>query len=365
MSLFVGTPFPVGFCIMHEVAAISGASGFIGSAVIRRLLRDGRPVRALVEPGADTRNLDDLPGATTSAPGDSEATNAIPPGTVQRVHVDVTDFAGMTRALEGCSAYYHLAAIYKLWTPNPAAIYRVNLEGTTASLLAAREAGVRRVIYTSSIAAVGRREDGAPSDESVAFNHFDVANEYILTKFLSERIALRFAEAGLPVVVVNPAFPFGPRDTAPTPTGRLILALLRGEMPAVGEGGFCAVDVEDVADAHVAAETKGRIGERYILGNHNVTFRQFAEIVSSVAGTKAPRLSVPGWLGQGIGLGMELWANHVSGAEPMGTYRGVRYLQDKPFFDSSKARLELGLPCTPLQTSIENAVRFFRAQNMA
>ena len=238
------------------LAAVSGATGVIGSAVVRKLLADGRPVRALCEPRAPTRNLDALDATRRQGP-------------VERVTVDVCDLAGMKRALAGASAYYHLAAIYRVWNPDPRAIYRVNLEGTTTSLLAAQAAGVGRIVYTSSIAAVGLPPDGRPADETVAFNLHDIADEYILTKHLSERIAMRFAEV-LPVVVVNPAFPFGPGDIAPTPTGKIILKLLRGEVPAVGPGGFCAVDVDDVAAAHVAAETRGRVGERYILGNHNV-----------------------------------------------------------------------------------------------
>jgi dihydroflavonol-4-reductase len=332
---------------MHELAAVSGATGFIGSAVVRRLLADGRRVRALIEPQANTRNLDDLPAEN-----------------LERVTVDVCDLAGMRRALEGAGAYYHLAAIYKLWTKDPASIYRVNIEGTTTSLLAARDAGVGRVVYTSSIAAVGRRTDGSPSDESVGWNLFDVANDYILTKHLSERIALRFADAGTPIVVVNPAFPFGPRDIAPTPTGGIILSVLRGQVPGVGEGGFCAVDVDDVAAGHVAAETKGRIGERYILGNHNVTFREFIELVCDVAGLKAPTIPIPRLVGQGIALGMQLWSEVVTGTEPLTTLKSIKYLQNAPWFDATKARRELDLPSTPLRVSVEKAVDYFRAHNM-
>ncbi|HLM74700.1 MAG TPA: NAD-dependent epimerase/dehydratase family protein [Polyangiaceae bacterium] len=332
---------------MHELAAVSGATGFIGSAVVRRLLADGRRVRALIEPQANTRNLDDLPAEN-----------------LERVTVDVCDLAGMRRALEGAGAYYHLAAIYKLWTKDPSIIYRVNIEGTTTSLLAARDAGVGRVVYTSSIAAVGRRTDGSPSDESVGWNLFDVANDYILTKYLSERIALRFADAGAPIVVVNPAFPFGPRDIAPTPTGGIILSVLRGQVPGIGEGGFCAVDVDDVAAGHVAAETRGRIGERYILGNHNVTFREFIELVCDVAGLKAPTIPIPRLVGQGIALGMQLWSEVVSGSEPLTTLKSIKYLQNAPWFDATKARRELDLPSTPLRVSVERAVDYFRAHNM-
>src|SRR5262249_31530720 len=159
--------------------------------------------------------------------------------------VDVTDMRGMRHALDGCETLYHLAAVYKLWAPKPEVIYRVNVEGTVAALLAAQQTGIRRIVYTSSIAAIGLADRGGGADESTRFNLFDIANEYVLTKWQSERIALKFAEAGLPVVVVNPAFPFGPRDVAPTPTGKIIVALLKGQVPAKGPGGICTIDVDD------------------------------------------------------------------------------------------------------------------------
>ncbi len=328
------------------VAAVSGATGFIGSAVVRRLLAEGREVRALVEPGASTKNLDALESSR-----------------LQRVEVDVCDLAGMTKALEGAGAYYHLAAVYRVWNPDPRLIYRVNVEGTTASLLAAQAAKVGKVVYTSSIAAIGLRSDGQPSDESVEFNLFDIANEYLLTKMLSERIALRFAEV-MPLVVVNPAFPFGPGDVAPTPTGKIMLALLRGEVPGTGPGGFCAIDVDDVAAGHVAAEARGRVGERYILGNHNVSFRDFCALVARAGGVAPPRLTLPGWLGEGLARGFEAWSDLVSHEEPRATYKAVAYLQRDAYFDGRKAREELGVPVTPLEDSIERAVRWFRQARM-
>jgi len=329
------------------IAAVSGASGFIGSAVVRKLVAEGRSVRALLEPSASTKNLDDLP-----------------PTQVERVTVDVCNFEGMKRALEGCSTYFHLAAVYKVWMPDPSPIYRVNVEGTATALLAAQAAGVSRVVYTSSIAAIGLRADGQPADETVDFNLYDIANEYILSKMLSERIATRFAKV-LPVVIVNPALPFGPRDIGPTPTGKLILMMLRGEMPGVGMGGFCAVDVDDVAAAHVAAETKGRVGERYILGDHNVTFREFCGLVGEVAGVRPPRLVIPSLVGRSVALGMELWSDYVTHEEPKATLKAVSYLQRNAFFDPSKARRELGLPSRPLRETIERAVRYFRESGMA
>lgn len=325
---------------MSGRAAVSGATGFIGSAVVRRLLADGREVRALVEPGANTKNLDGLD--------------------VELVTADVCDHAAMTSALEGVESYFHLAAIYKVWLPEPDPIYRVNLEGTMASLFAARRAGVKRIIYTSSIAAVGHRDDGAPSDETVPFNLYDVANEYILTKHLSERLAMRFVEAGAPIVVVNPAFPFGERDIAPTPTGGIVLSVLRGEVPALSEGGFCAVDVEDVAFGHVAAETKGKIGERYILGNHNVTFAEFVRLVCDVAGLKAPKLTIPSGVGRALAFGFETWASKIAHSQPRVTLKGAEYMQRRLWFDCDKARRELGMPTTPLVDSVRRAVDYFR-----
>ena len=331
----------------QDLAAVSGATGFIGSAVVRKLLEEGRKVRALVEPGADPKNLAGLPADR-----------------VERVEVDVCDAAGMRKALEGASAFYHLAAIYKVWMADPTPIHRVNIEGTLTSMLAARDVGVRRMIYTSSIAAVGLTDDGTPADESTRWNLWDIANDYITSKYQAERMVTRLAEAGFPVVIVNPAFPFGPRDIGPTPTGGIILSFLQGKMPGVGEGGFCAVDVDDVATAHVAAETRGRIGERYILGNHNVTFKAFLELVAEVAGKKAPRLPIPSGLARAMAFGLESWANHVSHAPPIATYKSVRYMQHHAYFSGEKARRELGLPVTPLRTSVERAVEYFRTNGM-
>ncbi|MEQ9317797.1 MAG: NAD-dependent epimerase/dehydratase family protein [Polyangiaceae bacterium] len=328
----------------HGLTAVSGATGFIGSAVIRELLEAGRGVRALVEPAADRRNLDGLD--------------------VEIVEVDVCDHTGMTQALRDCGSYYHLAAIYKVWLPDPSVIYRVNLDGTTASLLAAQKAGVERVVYTSSIAAVGLRDDGHPSDETVPFNLYDIANDYILTKHLSERIAMEFAAAGHPIVVVNPAFPFGERDIAPTPTGEIVLSVLRGEVPALSPGGFCAVDVQDVAKAHVAAETKGRIGERYILGNHNVTFGEFVELVCSIAGLRPPKVTVPGPVGLAMAHAFEGWAN-LRHEKPLVTVKSAQYLQRKVWFDTDKARTELGMPVTPLPETVKRAIDYFRRTGMA
>jgi len=327
--------------------AVTGATGFIGSAVVRQLIAGGRSVRALVEPGVTGKGARNLEGLD-----------------VDRVTVDVTNLEQMRRALDGCETLFHLAAVYKTWLPDPEILYRVNLEGTVTTLLAARHAKVARVVYTSSIAAIGLTRGGL-SDETTSINTFDVANPYILSKWQSERIALRFAEDGLPVIVVNPAFPFGPGDVAPTPTGKILLGLLRGSIPAVGPGGICAVDVDDVAAGHLLAETKGKVGERYILGNENVTFKELFETVGRVAGCKVPKLEAPAWVGSAIALGMELWADHVSHVEPQATYRSLRYAQRNAFFSNAKAKRELGMPTRPLDETVRRAVDWFRAEGMA
>jgi len=233
------------------------------------------------------------------------------------------------------------------------------IEGTTATLLAAQAAKVKLIVYTSSIAAVGI-VDGGLADENTKFNLFDVANPYILTKWQSERIAMRFAESGLPVVIVNPGFPFGPRDIAPTPTGGIVLSLLKKQVPGYGPGGFCTIDVDDCAEGHLLAEEKGRVGERYILGNDNVTMKEFFEIVCRVADLPTPKLPFPGSLAAGVALGMELWADHVSHKEPLATYRSMRYAQRSAFFSNAKAKRELGLPARPLEETVRRAVEWFR-----
>ena len=324
---------------------VTGATGFVGSAVVRKLLARGREVRCYVEPGASTENLDGLD--------------------VDLVRGDIRDRDGVGRALEGCSALYHLAAIYKLWLPDPSTIYEVNVEGTKTVLFAAMRANVDRVVYTSSIAAVGRPETGALADETTAFNLWDESNDYIRSKWLGERDALRFAREGLPVVVVNPAFPFGERDIAPMPTGQFIVEALGERVPGYPGGGFNAVDVDDVAEGHVLAEEHGRVGERYILGNHNLSFKEFFDSVAEIGGAKPVARRLPDRLYWAIGWAMEAYANRVSQRPPMITYKAARYASRKLWFECSKAQRELGMPRTPLADTLEKAERWLRAHDYA
>jgi dihydroflavonol-4-reductase len=326
---------------------VTGASGFIGSAVVRKLLQRNKEVRCYNEPGAPRRNLDGLD--------------------VEIVEGDVNDRSRIADALKGCDTLYHLAAIYAIWLKEPWKMYEVNVEGTKTVLWAAYKANLDKVVYTSSIAAVGRAPDGLLADESTQFGHQDWqdGNAYIRSKWLSERDALRFAAEGLPLVVVNPAFPFGERDIAPTPTGGFVVGLLKGAVPGYVDGGFCAIDVEDVAEGHVLAAERGRVGERYILGNHNVSFKEFFDLTANTAGVKAPRLKLPTWMALGTGWAMEQYAVRVKHARPLATLKATRYTTRRNQFDNRKARTELGLPSTPLADTLERAVRWFRANGYA
>lgn len=323
---------------------VTGATGFIGSAVVRRLIESNREVRCYVEPGAPRTNLEGLD--------------------VEIVEGDINDRDAVGRALGGVDRLFHLAGIYKLWLPDIRRIYEVNVEGTKTVMFAAMKAGVERVVHTSSIAAVGHPASGDLSDESCAFDLWKEANDYILSKWLSERDALRFAREGLPVVVVNPAFPFGEGDIGPTPTGQIVVDVLAGRAPGFVDGGINVVDVDDVAAGHVLAEQKGRVGERYILGNHNVTYEDFYRLITDVAGLPPIRRKLNTRMLWGLGWASERVAR-VTGKAPLITYRAARYATRKVWFDCRKAHEELGMPQTPLQETMEKAVRWFRAHGHA
>lgn len=319
---------------------VTGATGFIGSAVVRRLLARDREVTCLVEPGAPRQNLEGLD--------------------VEIVEGDIGDRRAVAAAIDGCRVLYHLAAIYRLWLPDNRLMYEVNVEGTKNVLFAAMKAGLDKVVHTSSISTIGLPTAGALADESCAFNFWDQANHYIRSKWLSERDALRFADEGLPLVVVNPAFPFGSRDIAPTPTGRFVLEALQGNVPGYLAGGFNAVDVDDLAEGHVLAEERGRVGEKYILGGHNVTYKEFYEAVTDLGDCAPVTRKIPAPLFWGIGWVMERVADRTH-EPPQLTYKAARYGTRQLWFDTRKARTELGMPRTPLRETIAKSVEWFRS----
>jgi dihydroflavonol-4-reductase len=318
---------------------VTGAAGFIGAHVTRLLRERGREVRALLAPREDA--------------------SPITPYEVEVVRGDVRDAAAVRDAVRGCTRVFHLAALYKLWLPDDQVMFDVNVIGSQNVLGAARAEGVERVVYTSSIAAIGARADGAPADETTAFNLWRSSNAYVQSKYLSEEVAKGFAREGLPVVVVNPAFPFGVGDRAPTPTGEILCNVLRRRSPGLIDGGFNAVDVEDVAAGHLLAEEKGRVGERYILGNHNFTFREFVELIAKVTGRSLPRRTLPYGLYYGVAAIAELVSEHVTQRPPIATRKTVAYVHRRLFFDVSKARSELGLPQTDIAVTIRKATTWF------
>ncbi len=325
---------------------VTGAGGFIGSAVVRKLLARGRSVRALLAPGERRTNLAGLD--------------------LEIVEGDITSRDAMTAAMKGVDRVYHLAAIYQLWLPDPGLMYRVNVEGSKTVLWAAYKAGVSRVVFTSSIAAIGARSDGQPATESDLFTDADwqAGNAYIRSKWLSELDARRFADEGLPVVIVNPSFPFGVRDLGPTPTGGFILEALRGGMPGYIDSGLSLIDVEDCAEGHVLAEERGRVGERYILANHNVHFRDFYRTLSTVAGIVVPDRKLPRFVALGYAAALEQWGK-LRNQKPTATYKGLRFTAYPHYFDGGKAQRELGLPSTPFEVTVEKAVRWFRENGYA
>ncbi len=321
-------------------ALVTGASGFIGSAVARRLLDADHRVRVLVRPTGDQRNLAGLP--------------------LEIVHGDLTDSPSLVRALEGCDALFHVAADYRLWTPVPEELYRANVTGTVNMMRAALAAGVARIVYTSSVATLGLNKDRSPADEATPSTIEDMIGHYKRSKFLAEAEVTRMVEReGLRAVIVNPAAPVGPRDIKPTPTGRLILDAACGRVPAYVDTGLNIVHVDDVAIGHLLAYEHGTIGERYILGAENLTLRQILTRVATIAGQKPPRIRLPHNAILPIAYMTEAWAR-ISRQEPLVTVDGVRLSKKTMFFSIDKARRELGYEPRPADEALSDAVAWFR-----
>jgi dihydroflavonol-4-reductase len=319
---------------------VTGATGFVGSAVARALLDGSHGVRALARPRSDRRNLADL--------------------SVEVAEGSLEDAPSLTRALAGCRYLFHVAADYRLWVPDPAPMYRANVEGTRALMTAALDAGVERVVYTSSVATLGLVAGGS-ADEETPSSLEDMIGPYKRSKFQAEEVVRDLVERrGLPAVIVNPSTPVGPRDRKPTPTGRLILEAARGHMPGYVDTGLNIAHVEDVAVGHLAAAETGRVGERYILGGEDMSLAQILVEVAQAAGARAPRMRVPYGVAYPAAIGAELVAR-LTGREPFITRDGVRMARKKMYFSSAKAVRELGYAPRPARDAIADAVGWFRA----
>jgi len=330
---------------------VTGASGFIGSNLVHELLARGHEVTALLRPGSDERGLRDAK--------------------FERVIGDTSDRGVLEKAMRGCDWCFHVAASYHLWLADYAPMYAANIEGTRNVIEAATAAGCSRIVYTSTVGCIGLPKVGAngaviPTDETTAVSETQMSNHYKLSKWRAEVVVREFAAKGAPVVIVNPSAPVGPHDVKPTPTGKVIVDFLNRAMPAYLDTGLNWVHVRDVAVGHVLAAEKGRIGERYILGNAkgNWTMREAFEVLQEITGVPVPRFQIP--------YGVALCAAHVdecisrfTGKSPKAPLAGVRMARYKMFFNPAKAIRELGLPQTAPRQALGDAVEWFRANGYA
>jgi dihydroflavonol-4-reductase len=319
---------------------ITGASGFVGSAVLRQLIAAGHSVRAVIRPHSNPRNLAGL--------------------SVEIAYGDLVDRRSLDRAMEGCSALFHVAADYRLWTLKSHGIYETNVVGTRNIMLAAMEAGIKRIVYTSSVATLGLTRDGSPADEDTPVSQGDMIGHYKRSKFFAEAEVKRLAdEQKLPVIIVNPSTPIGPRDIKPTPTGRMIIDAASGRMPAYVDTGLNLVHVDDVAIGHLLAFERGHVGERYILGACNMTLKEIFCAIATLTHRGPPkiRLSLP--LVFPIACMSEAWSRLVSKREPRVTLNGVRLARKKMFFSIEKAKHILGFNPRPVEEALRDAVDWF------
>ena len=323
-------------------ALVTGATGFVGSAVARALLAEGFRVRVLARPASLRRNLDGLD--------------------VEVAEGDLGDPASLTRAMSGVRTLFHVAADYRLWARDPEEIVRNNLAGTRAIMSAALAAGVGRVVYTSSVATLGFHDDGTPSDETMPLKPEDAIGAYKRSKVLAERLVEAMVrDQGLPAVIVNPSTPIGPRDIKPTPTGRIIVEAATGKIPAFVDTGLNLVHVDDVAAGHLLALKHGRIGERYILGGEDVSLRQMLTDIAQMVGRKPPTVNLPRAPLYPLAMVMEA-VGQITGKEPMLTRDALKMASHRMFFSSAKARTELGYAVRPYREGLKDALAWFRAE---
>lgn len=320
-------------------ALVTGASGFVGAAVMRALLAEGWRVRVLVRKASDRGNLANAP--------------------VEVVEGDLTVAASLGAAVAGCDALFHVAADYRLGAPDPAQLYRTNVDGTRHLLHAAGQAGVAKIVYTSSVATMGIPPGGKPGDEQTPVTLAAMIGHYKRSKFLAEQAVIEAAAAGSPVVIVNPSTPVGPGDIKPTPTGQLVRDAAAGRMPAYVDTGLNIVHVDDVAAGHLLAFHRGRVGERYILGGEDMTLQQILVYIAAHVGRKPPRIRLPYAAILPIAYAAEAVAR-LTGRAGRVTLEGVRMSRKLMFFSSAKAVRELGYRWRPPSSAFDDAISWFR-----
>ena len=319
---------------------VTGASGFLGWHVARVLFDRGYPVRALVRNSSPVDGLD-----------------------VELVQGDLRDRASVERAAAGCSLVFHVAADYRLWAADPGELYRSNVEGTRNVMEAARNAGVERVVYTSTVGCIGIPHGGI-GDETQPVTLEDMTGAYKRSKFLAEQVVMEYARAGLPVVIVNPTAPVGEHDVKPTPTGKIVMDYLNGGMPAFIDTGLNIVDARDTAEGHLLACERGRVGERYILGSENLTLAQILERLAAITGRQAPRLRLPYAVAYGAAALSTIWAG-VTKSPPRVPLDGVRMARTKMWVTHEKASRELGFQPGPATLALKHAVEWFQRSRPA
>ncbi|HEY3066553.1 MAG TPA: hopanoid-associated sugar epimerase [Methylomirabilota bacterium] len=323
---------------------VTGGTGFVGANVVRELLHDGATVRVLARPAGDRRALAGL--------------------AVEICEGDLLDHASLGRAVAGVRTVFHVAADYRLWAPDPSVLYRANVDGTRAVLETAAQAGVARIVYTSTVGALGIPKDGTPGTEMTPVSLADMVGPYKRSKFLAEQAALELAAKGAPVVIVNPSAPVGPWDVKPTPTGQMVVDFLNGKMFATLDTGLNIVHVRDVARGHLLAAAKGRTGEKYILGHANLSLADIGVLLARYTGRRPPRLRVPyavAWCGA---LCLEA-AARVTGGVPKVPLTAVRMARKRMYFSPAKAVRELGLPQTDAAVALRDAADWFCAHGYA
>jgi len=319
-------------------AFVTGATGFIGGNLARALLSDGHQVRALIRPESDRRNIAGSP--------------------IEPAEGDLDNRHKLAEQIRGCDAVFHVAAHYSLWAKDRDSIYRANVEGTKNLLAAARDVGVKRFVHTSSVAAIGVPPPNTLGTEETQTTLDELVSDYKKSKYLAEQAALRAAREGLDVVIVNPSTPIGAGDVKPTPTGEIILRFLQDRMPAYVHTGLNLIDVEDVARGHILAWQKGRTGERYILGNRNLSLKEMLETLAAITGKRAPRIAVPHAIPLAVAFIDEMILSRL-GKKPQISFYAAQMSRKAMYYDSSKAVRELGMPQTPVETAMENAVSWF------
>lgn len=316
---------------------VTGSTGFIGSAIVRELIKDGEEVKVLIRKTSDTRNIDNL--------------------AVEIAYGDIRDGDSMKKALKDCDTLYFTAAYFAHWAPDPELLYDVNVGGTKASLKAALEAGVEKVVYTSTNNAIAA-SGPVPANEEKAFNYWKSGDHYSMSKYIAENEARIFVTRGLPVVMVNPTLVIGINDIKPSPSGQMIIDVVKQKMPGYIDGGINIIDVEDVARGHILAAKKGRVGERYLFGNKNITVSNYFKLIADIAGVKPPTIKIPYHLALGLGYVFEFGA-FITKKPPVVTASEVRIGKMKEWYDCSKAVNELGLPQTSIHMTIKKALNWF------